>query len=249
MRLHQTLAWSVIATGALVFVVLFWITAPYGRHVRGGWGPVISNRLGWLLMESPAALVFAAVYSCGAHARETVPAFFCLLWLTHYLYRAFVYPFRLRSARKPMPFAISLMAIVFNVINAYLNARWISQLGSYSASWLGYPRCSLGVLLFVAGFAGNIHSDGILLSLRKAGENDYRIPQGGAFRWLSSPNYAAELVEWAGWAIATWSLAGLSFFLFTFANLVPRAVSHHRWYKERFKDYPPHRKAVIPFLV
>jgi len=32
------------------------------------------------------------------------------------------------------------------------------------------------------------------------------------------------------------------------ANLIPRALDHHRWYKEQFEDYPPERKALLPFL-
>ena len=35
--------------------------APYGRHVRSGWGPSISNQLGWSLMELVSLLVFARV--------------------------------------------------------------------------------------------------------------------------------------------------------------------------------------------
>ncbi|MXZ72004.1 MAG: hypothetical protein F4Z04_10970 [Acidobacteria bacterium] len=69
---------------------------------------------------------------------------------------------------------------------------------------------------------------------------------GGAFRYVSCPNYLGELLEWFGWALATWSLGGLAFFTYTAANLVPRALSHHRWYRERFADYPAGRKAVIP---
>ncbi|MDH5284165.1 MAG: 3-oxo-5-alpha-steroid 4-dehydrogenase, partial [Gemmatimonadota bacterium] len=34
----------------------------------------------------------------------------------------------------------------------------------------------------------------------------------------------------------------------TVANLAPRAWSHHRWYLEKFPDYPPDRKALIPHL-
>ena len=54
---------------------------------------------------------------------------------------------------------------------------------------------------------------------------------------------------WTGWAIATWSLAGLSFAVFTAANLVPRALANHRWYRETFPDYPRTRRAVIPWLL
>ena len=33
------------------------------------------------------------------------------------------------------------------------------------------------------------------------------------------------------------------------ANLVPRALATHRWYRERFPDYPQDRKALIPFVL
>jgi ABC-type transport system involved in cytochrome c biogenesis permease subunit len=47
----------------------------------------------------------------------------------------------------------------------------------------------------------------------------------------------------------TWSLPGLAFFVFTFANLFPRAVSSHKWYREHFQEYPKKRKSIIPFIV
>ena len=46
-----------------------------------------------------------------------------------------------------------------------------------------------------------------------------------------------------------WSLAGLAFAVFTVANLLPRALATHRWYRAQFPDYPPQRRAVVPFLV
>ena len=58
-----------------------------------------------------------------------------------------------------------------------------------------------------------------------------------------------EIMEWIGWAVLTWSLAGLTFVIWTTANLLPRAVSHHKWYKEEFEDYPENRKALIPFIL
>ena len=36
--------------------------------------------------------------------------------------------------------------------------------------------------------------------------------------------------------------------VFTFANLAPRAWSHHKWYRKKFPDYPKQRRAVIPFI-
>ena len=74
------------------------------------------------------------------------------------------------------------------------------------------------------------------------------MPQGRLFRWVSCPNYLGETIEWAGWAIATWSMAGAAFAFWTAANLVPRAVAHHRWYRQKFPDYPNQRRAILPAI-
>ena len=69
------------------------------------------------------------------------------------------------------------------------------------------------------------------------------------FRWVSCPNYFGEIVEWSAWALLTCSLPGLVFAIWTAANLIPRALAYHRWYREEFADYPASRKAVIPGLL
>lgn len=76
----------------------------------------------------------------------------------------------------------------------------------------------------------------------------YKIPRGGAFEWVSGANFFGEIVEWVGFAIAAWSLPAAAFAFFTFCNIGPRGLHHHQWYKQRFKDYPADRKALIPFL-
>jgi hypothetical protein len=37
--------------------------------------------------------------------------------------------------------------------------------------------------------------------------------------------------------------------MFMIANLLPRAIAHHRWYANNFPDYPKERKAIIPFIL
>jgi len=85
--------------------------------------------------------------------------------------------------------------------------------------------------------------------LRKPGETGYKIPTGFLFRWVSCPNHFGEIVEWVGFSILIGALPGWSFALWTFVNLVPRTLDHHRWYKAKFGNYPSERKAVIPFLL
>jgi len=248
-QFHSYLVAAIFVAAALTFVALFFVTAPYGRHLRTGWGPTVPARLGWIVMESPAVLLFVAVYMMGVHAMSMVPLILLGLWQFHYVYRTFIYPFRTRSSAKRMPISIVGMAIFFNGINAYINARWISHLGDYSDSWLTSTAFILGILIFIAGWAINRHSDSVLFRLRDPGETGYKIPRGGLYERVSCPNYFGEMLEWAGWAIATWSLAGLAFAVFTIANLLPRAIANHRWYRDEFADYPPERRAVIPFVL
>jgi len=47
----------------------------------------------------------------------------------------------------------------------------------------------------------------------------------------------------------TMSTAGLTFLIWTIANLLPRAMNHHKWYIENFENYPKDRKAIIPKLL
>jgi steroid 5-alpha-reductase/3-oxo-5-alpha-steroid 4-dehydrogenase 1 len=247
-ELHATLVWALFVAAAGSAVVLIFISAPYGRHGRAGWGPQLANRTGWILMESPAVLLFGGVYLAGDHRAELAPLVLLALWQLHYVQRTFVFPFRLRTAGKRMPLVIVAIAVVFNSLNAYVNARWISHLGHYPDGWLVDPRLLGGAALFVTGWLINLHADTVLLRLRAPGETGYKIPRGGLYERISCPNYFGELLEWCGWALATWSLAGLAFAVFTAANLVPRAFTNHRWYRATFPDYPRQRRVLVPFV-
>ena len=48
--------------GIVSFILLQFVTAPYGRHVKSGWGPQISNRLGWIFMEAPSFFIILYFY-------------------------------------------------------------------------------------------------------------------------------------------------------------------------------------------
>jgi protein-S-isoprenylcysteine O-methyltransferase Ste14 len=240
MSIYHTGVAVELALAAITFIALRFIVAPYGRHARPGWGPALPNRLAWLLMEAPSALTFAIVFSLGPHRSEPRSLALLALWELHYLHRALVFPFRLRPG-KPMPVAVMVLGILFNLLNASLNG--------YAAAH--FPPASLlalsaGAGIFVVCFWLNERADATLIRLRRSG--GYAIPQGGLFALISCPNYFAETLEWCGWALASQSLAGVAFALYTFANLAPRALANHRWYREKFPEYPRQRKAFVPFL-
>jgi len=232
----------------VVFFCLLWVTAPYGRHYQPGWGPRLPNRSAWLLMELPALFVISFLVLASpaiTSPQAWVPLMF---WMFHYSYRSFVFPALMRPSESTFPVLLVLFAIGFNTLNGYNNALALVRNGLIDAPLLT-PNFVIGAALFVTGFLLHFHSDHIIRNLRKPGETGYRIPYGGMFRWVSSPSYLGEIIQWTGWAVMTWSLAGLAFALFTCCNLAPRAVSNHRWYHQQFSHYPPNRKVLVPGVI
>ena len=55
---YRLIVWGWMALGAVVFLALHFIRAPFGRHTTGGWGPTMDNHLGWVLMEATVLVVF-----------------------------------------------------------------------------------------------------------------------------------------------------------------------------------------------
>lgn len=241
----------VLALSALAaFVALLFVPAPYGRHARAGFGPALPTRAAWWIQELPAPIVFAVVFFSGEHATRIGPLLLLGLWQLHYIQRSVLYPLWMRVGAKGTPLLTVLLAFAFNCLNGSLNAYAISH-GAlrHTEAWLGDPRFSIGVALFLLGWAMNLRSDAILRRLRQPGESGYKIPRGGFYRFVSCPNYLGEIIEWCGFALAAWTWAAGLFALFTIANLLPRALAHHRWYRETFPDYPPERRAILPGLL
>jgi steroid 5-alpha reductase family enzyme len=200
-------------------------------------------------MELPALVIFLYFIISYSDIRNTVVMLATILWSVHYFHRAIVFPLRIRTSGKKMPIIIMLFAFVFNLVNASLNGYWLGTL--YPKSELEgiiLLRVIVGLLLFITGFIINQYHDQILIRLRNSNKNGYKIPYGGFFRYISCPNFFGEIVEWGGFALLTWGLPSLSFFIWSMVNLIPRAIEHHKWYIRNFPEYPKERKAIIPFL-
>jgi protein-S-isoprenylcysteine O-methyltransferase Ste14 len=206
-------------------------------------------------MELPAPVVMFVMFIRGTAEKNAVLVIFLLLWELHYIHRTFIFPLRIRGDRRQMTVTVVLMAFGFNIINGVLNGTFLFSMGTYALQWLADPRFFVGLLIFLAGFATNQISDAMLRNLRSrngdavSSGKRYFIPEGFLFGKISCPNYFGEMVEWLGWAVLTWSLSGFAFFIWTAANLVPRALSHHRWYQQVFSEYPENRRAVIPHVL
>jgi protein-S-isoprenylcysteine O-methyltransferase Ste14 len=187
-----------------------------------------------------------------------------ILWFFgHYINRSIVYPLRL-STKSTMPLGISLCALTYTFVNGYIQSYELI-LSNHNGSSPPTPSLQfwIGVILGLVGVWIGCTSDQTLLRLKKKTKNKdgqqqqqhqakggYQIPYGGMFHYVSCPHYFGEIVEWIGYAMACdFSLGSISFAVWTMANLIPRALSTHRWYHDTFcEDYPESRKAIIPLV-
>ena len=249
-ELYNYIVTGWIVFGIVLFPVLLKISAPYGRHIRKGWGPLIPNKLGWLIMELVSLVVFTLLLISGLGIKLDIAYLLGAFWIIHYVNRSLIYPFRTHTSRKKMPLAIVTMALAFNLMNGFLNGYFLGFLSDgYYDNWIFDIRFLLGIIMFFIGMYINIQSDNILLSLRNSNGNGYSIPQGGLFKYVSCPNFFGEIIEWAGFALMTWNPGSLAFFIWTCINLIPRGLDHHSWYKRTFELYPTKRKAIIPYVL
>ncbi len=253
--------WVMIGIAAVVFICLYFVNAGYGQFTNSKWGKAINNKLAWFLMEFPIFLAMIVIWLCSPHRFDLVPMIFLLIFETHYLQRSLIFPWLLKGKSK-MPLAVMFMGIAFNILNAMMQGYWIF-FESYKANyhvlglsytdmaWLWSPQFIIGTCIFIFGFVVNLRSDYIIRHLRKNDEDTkHYLPQGFMFEYVTSANYFGELMEWLGFAILTWSISGLVFFIWTFANLVPRANALYKRYQSEFGEEMKAKKLkrVFPFI-
>lgn len=230
---------------------MFFVTAPFGRHTSDKWGMSMNNKAGWFIMEMPSLLIMIYFLFAGSKPFLSYSYILFYLWIVHYFNRVMIYPFRIMSTNKKMPILIVFNAIIFNIVNATLNGYYLSELANsevYNSKWLISFHFIIGLVLFITGFAVNNKSDSILIKLRIPGDMSYKIPYGFLFKYISAPNLLGEIIEWCGFALMAWNLPALTFMIWTYANLVPRAKNHHDWYLKNFANYPSERRIVFPFI-
>lgn len=255
----------------------YFIKAPFGRHVQGGekyrwwYGPSFDARLSWFIFECPN-LVWS--WYCFCYLRDpdvidtsammqlhqlSTNAILLFLFTIHYINRSIVYPLRMNRSSHRVPLVVTFSACIVTIMNGYIQSfylvrvRKLAPLSFPPLSWTDI-QCWLGIVLFFLGMIVNIKSDTVLRNLRrrnKGGAKAYYIPQSPLFTYISCPNFFGEILEWFGFTVASnFAFPAVAFFIYTSSNLIPRGIAHHKWYQNKFDDYPKERKwAVIPFLV
>lgn len=234
-----------------VYVALHFFEAGYGYLFDRRYGPPVPNKVGWVLMESPVFVMMWVLWAFSERQWEVVPLVLFAMFQFHYFQRSFIFPLLMRGNSK-MPLGIVAMGMVFNTLNALMQGGWIFYVSpaGYYADWFSKPYIYIGLAIFFAGMFINWQADYIIRHLRKEGDTRHYIPRGGMFRYVSSANYFGEVVEWTGFAIASWSWAGVVFVWWTFANLAPRSASLYKRYEKEFGEEFTSlgRKRIIPFI-
>lgn len=159
--LFNTFLAIMAATAVVVFIALHFITAGYGMMYDRRWGPTVSNRLGWVLMEAPVFVAMGLLWWFSSRRWEAAPLVMFLIFEMHYFQRSFIFPMLIRTKGR-MPLSIIMMGVTFNVLNALMQGGWIlyvSPTERYPDSWLWSPQFIAGTAVFLTGMAINIHSD------------------------------------------------------------------------------------------
>ena len=145
----------------LIFLSLVWVTAPYGRHFKHGWGPKLPNRTAWVLMEIPAVTVIAALVLISPQGHNLSALIPLSLWMMHYSYRTFLFPLLMRPSHKSFPAILVLFAVAFNILNGYNNSEALVQ-SSHSQAAFPSSHFWIGSSIFVIGFLMHVDSDRII---------------------------------------------------------------------------------------
>ncbi|MCK5155372.1 MAG: hypothetical protein KAQ69_02995 [Spirochaetales bacterium] len=81
-----------------IFILLFFIRAPYGKFLQKGWGAEIHAAPSWVLMELPACIIPLIFFLFSGKTNQPVYLVFLGVWQLHYIQRTFVYPAILNRA-------------------------------------------------------------------------------------------------------------------------------------------------------
>ncbi len=148
--------------------------AAYGRF--GGWasGVKFEPRLGWVLMELPAPLVFLIVFFQGQNNDQLVPMIFLGIWIIHYSNRGFINPMLMR-VHKGSKASFNISVVIFGWIataaHGFFSADFIANHAKHlTPEWSTDPSFLVGIVIYVIGW--RLHSPGYHGELGTTGIGD-----------------------------------------------------------------------------
>ena len=183
------------------------------------------------------------------------------LYVLHYLNRAVITPLFLAPSMSPIHTSVAIMMAIFQFLNSSCIACWVvysasNPNSSSSGGNLAILTMLIGLVVFLLGLAGNIASENELFALRRGAakrkaksegkakvtyDKVYVIPPAsGWFKYILSPHYLLEWIEWTGYWILGggsglgWQTPALWFLINEIATMAPRSVTTKTWYADKF---------------
>lgn len=106
-----------------------------------------------------------------------------------------------------------------------------------------------GISIFIIAQILNLYHHILLRNLRSENKGEYKIPEGGLFKYVNCPHYLMEIIAWIGISILSKYLVvyGLTFVMASY--LTARSINTTRWYREKIPNFPIERKSILPFLL
>lgn len=242
-------AWIGLAVVSFTILASQKIKASYGRHHEpSSYVPTVNGKLGWMIMECVSPITMILFYTTYKRPGLLFSRgnFLFVFWLAHYFNRCFYSVVRSPSVKESR-----VDVVIYSMFFNAANASWIGyDLGDLSTPVFEIsPKTVVGVVMLIWGIITNIRVDYQLQDARRKAGGQYVLPDWGLYKYIVSPNYASEMVEWTGFALLQGKESGWVFVLWTICNLAPRARSHLRWYKEKFGAKVGNRTSIVPYVI
>ncbi|KAI0232686.1 hypothetical protein LSAT2_017015 [Lamellibrachia satsuma] len=170
-----------------------------------------------------------------------------LMWVSHFM-RRFLEVMFLYTSRKAVTYVNAFVSLTIRTFFCFCVGWSLNYHLLYDPPAVGFMV--VGVLVFILGEVGNCLSH---IHIVRAKEHRV-VPLGGMFNYISRPHYLFEIMTWLGFALTTFTLPTLMFFMFNSTVLLTRGHQRHAKYRERemmresSTKYCSTRKAIIPFL-
>ncbi|KAF7689275.1 hypothetical protein HF521_012628 [Silurus meridionalis] len=178
----------------------------------------------------------------------------CMCHSFHYVKRLLETLFVHRFSHGTMP----LRNIFKNCTYYWGFAAWMAYYINhplYTPPTYGEQQVKAALVIFLFCQIGNFSIHIALRNLRPPGSKTRKIPfpTKNPFTWIfllvSCPNYTYELGSWFGFTLMTQCLPVAFFTLVGFIQMTVWAKGKHRSYLKEFRDYPPLRSPILPFIL
>jgi very-long-chain enoyl-CoA reductase len=205
--------------------------------------------LGPILVHPLVLAVRPYVYPSAPKEASQLQTLLCWLICLHFVKRELETLFVHRFSAATMPIRnIFKNSFHYWALSGALIAAFIYAPSSAAAREANPLLLYPGLVLFVIGELGNLHTHLVLKGLRSAGGKERGIPRGFLFDLVTCPNYLTETISWLGvYLISGLSWGVLIFLVVSVAQMCQWASKKERRYRKEFGDkYKRKRFTMLP---